>query len=72
MNKEDNNINEVQKLSFMVNEDTKGIELYRFIIYNMKFYEVMDLYVSLKYRIEYSKNLEDRCCCNVSLEEKGE
>lgn len=59
-------IEEMPKVSLMVNEDTKGIELYRFIINNMKFSEVMDLYTSLKYKIEYSTSLKDRCCCNIN------
>lgn len=65
-------MNKEEKVTFGVNEDTKGIELYRFIIDNMKFSEVMDLYTSLKYRIEYSTSLEARCCCNVNMEDKYE
>lgn len=60
------------KIYFEVSEDTKGIDLYNFIKYNMKFYEVMDLYTSLKYTIEYSKSLENRNCCDVSMGGKYE
>ena len=67
-----NTIEEIPKLSLMVSEDTKGIKLYNFIIYNMKFHEVMDLYTSLKYTIEYSTSLKDRCCCDVKLGNKNE
>lgn len=39
-----------EKLTFGVNEDTKGIELYDFISKNMKFEEVIRLYELLDMR----------------------
>ena len=61
-----------EKLTFGVNEDTKGTNLYRFIIKNMKFNEVMDLYKALKFTIKYSISLENKCCCDVSEVEINE
>lgn len=60
----------VTLITMIIDEETKGKELYKFMSENMNFDQVMDLYILLKNDIKSSNLIGTQCCYEEEQEKE--